>query len=251
MRVMTAKGKSKDKPRPRQKSSSAADAVWDNVKSLIIAVILAVIIKTSLVEAYKIPSESMRDTLLIGDFIAANKFIFGARLPFIDYRLPAIRDPKQGDVIIFKWPVDRRTNYIKRCVAVPGQTVQVIDKVLYVDGVKFPDPEFCRYENQPISKRPPSGADTPDNFGPYKMGADYYFMMGDNRDNSQDSRFWGPVHRDLILGEAMIIHWSWEPDSHSPDASLSEPLSVPRMFVYNIVHFFERVRWNRLARVIR
>ncbi len=248
---MTARGKSKNKLQPRQKETSVADTVWENVKTLLIAVVLAVIIKTSLIEAYKIPSESMRDTLLVGDFLAANKFIYGAQLPFIGYRLPAISDPKQGDVIIFRWPVDRRTNYIKRCVAVPGQTVEIIDKVLYVDGVKFPDPEFGRYENPVIKKRPASGNDTPDNFGPYRLGTDYYFMMGDNRDNSLDSRFWGPVHRDLIQGEAMIIHWSWEPDSESPDAELSEPLSVPRMFVYNIVHFFERVRWNRIGRIIR
>jgi signal peptidase I len=248
---MTTKGKSKTKARPRQAKPTVADAVWDNVKQLLIAIVLAVIIKTSIVEAYKIPSASMEDTLLIGDFLAANKFIYGARLPLVGYRLPAIRDPEQGDVVIFKWPVDRQTNYIKRCVATPGQTVEIKDKVLFVDGIRFPDPEFSKYEHPGIKRRPDSGKDTPDNFGPYTLGRDYYFMMGDNRDNSLDSRFWGPVHRDLILGEAMIVHWSWAPDDSSPDARLSEPLSVPRMFVYNIIHFFERVRWSRLARIIR
>ena len=248
---MAAKGKSKAKPKPVKGKSDVADAVWDNVKSLLIAVVLALVIKTSIVEAYKIPSASMEDTLLIGDFLAANKFIYGARLPFVGYRLPAIRNPKQGDVVIFKWPVDRRTNYIKRCIATPGQTIEIKDKQVYVDGILFPNPPHSKFVNPEIKERPPSGRDTPDNFGPYTLGPDYYFMMGDNRDNSSDSRFWGPVHRDLIEGEAMIIHWSWAPDSNSPDAELNEPLSVPRMFVYNIVHFYDRVRWSRLGRIIR
>jgi signal peptidase I len=231
-------------------SKDILEVTWENIKSLLIAVVLAVIIKTSIVEAYKIPSASMEDTLLVGDFLIANKFIYGARVPFLDWRLPGIDDPEPGDVVIFKWPGDKTTNYIKRCVAVEGQTLEVKDKILYVDGEKFPDLPYMKFE-KPIAQRPNSGQDTPDNWGPYIVPEDCYFMMGDNRDHSYDSRFWGPVKDELILGEAMFIHWSWEPDTQSPEVSISDPLSVPRLFLYNIAHFPERVRWGRLLNIIR
>ncbi len=226
------------------------DSIWENVKTLIIAVALAVVIKTSIVEAYKIPSASMEDTLLVGDFLIANKFVYGARLPFIDWRLPAISDPKQGDVVIFKWPGDKMTNYIKRCVAVGGQTVELRDKVLYVDGTVFPNPPHSKI-TKPNIPRSSSGRDTRDNWGPYVVPKDHYFMMGDNRDNSYDSRFWGPVNKNLVLGEALFLHWSWEPDEKSPEVTASDPLSVPRLFLYNVVHFPQRVRWGRLLSLIR
>ena len=226
------------------------DFAWENIKALLIAIVLAVIIKTSIVEAYKIPSSSMEDTLLIGDFLIANKFIYGARVPLAGWRLPALQDPEQGDVIIFKWPGDNTTNYIKRCVAVEGQKVEIIDKTLYVDDEKFPDPQWSKYTERHIRPRPGPGNNSRDNWGPFVVPKDYYFMMGDNRDNSYDSRFWGPVHKDLILGEAVIIHWSWEPDEGSPEAEITDPLSVPRLFIYNIIHFPQRVRWGRLLNIV-
>ena len=228
---------------------SAFDIIWENVKSFLIAIVLAVIIKTSIVEAYKIPSASMEDTLLIGDFLIANKFKYGARLPVVNWQLPAFRDPKPGDVVIFKWPGDGVTNYIKRCVAVGGQTVEIKDKILYIDGKVFPNPEMSKF-TRPVVVRPPSGDNTRDNYGPVVVPRDCYFMMGDNRDNSYDSRFWGVVHKDLILGEAMFIHWSWMPDEKSPEISVTDPLSVPRLFLYNVAHFPERVRWSRLLDII-
>jgi signal peptidase I len=226
------------------------DVIWENIKALLIAIVLTLIVKISIVEAYKIPSASMEDTLLVGDFLVANKFVYGARLPFLGVRLPAIRDPRPGDVVIFRWPGDRTTNYIKRCVAIGGQTVEVKDKVLYVDGHKFPEPVHMKFTD-PIQPRPSPDQNSRDNWGPYTVPADGFFMMGDNRDNSFDSRFWGPVSRDLILGEALVIHWSWGPDKHSPEVSIFDPLSVPRLFLYNIVHFPQRVRWERLFDVVR
>ena len=230
-------------------AKSAFDIIWENVKSLLIAVVLAVIIKTSIVEAYKIPSASMEDTLLVGDFLIANKFKYGARLPVVNWQLPAFREPQPGDVVIFKWPGDGVTNYIKRCVAVGGQTVEIRDKVLYIDGEIFANPDKLKY-TRPNVPRPPNGDNTRDNYGPVVVPKDCYFMMGDNRDNSYDSRFWGVVHKDLILGEAMFIHWSGEPDEKSPAVSVSDPLSVPRLFLYNVVHFPQRVRWDRLLDII-
>ena len=222
-----------------------SDTLWDNFKQIFAAVVLAIIIKTSIVEAYKIPSQSMEDTLLVGDFLLANKFIYGARVPLVDWRLPAIHRPQQGEVVIFIYPRDGVTKYIKRCVAVSGDTVLVKDKVLYVNGEIFENPSHSKFvdltaDGQPaIQPRRAGGLDSRDNFGPYVVPRDCYFMMGDNRDNSFDSRYWGPVPYELIMGEAMVIHWSWDDGDHpSPDVSLSDPLSVPRMFIYNAVHFF-------------
>ena len=231
---------------------SASDTVWDNFKQIFAAVIMAVIIKASIVEAYKIPSESMEDTLLVGDFLLANKFIYGARLPLVDWRLPAFSKPERGDGGIFLYPGDRTTKYIKRCVAVGGDTVEVEDKILHVNGEKVDLPMFGKFINPKIRKRGPGGVDAlPDNYGPIIVRKDHYFMMGDNRDNSKDSRWFGSVPDQLIMGEAMMIHWSWNDDIYpSPDVSVKDPLSVPRMFIYNAVHFFQKVRWGRLFNII-
>jgi len=226
--------------------------------------VLALVIKTSVVEAYKIPSSSMEDTLLVGDFLLANKFVYGSRIPLTNLRLPAIHDPQRGDVVIFVWPGDGVTKYIKRCVAVPGDTVEVRDTVLMINGKPQSRPARGKFGGdtggQHATKfRQGDQRDTRDFFGPFVVPADHYFMMGDNRDNSYDSRYWGPVGRDAILGEAMVVHWSWfEPDRSDPDASrlgspdvsISDPLSVPRLFWFNVVHFAEKVRWERLFRPI-
>lgn len=237
----------------RQTQSTTSNIIWENVKQIGLAVVLALFIKTSVVEAYKIPTASMEDTLLVGDFLLANKFVYGSRLPLVNWRLPAISDPEAGDVVIFIFPGDGVTKYIKRCVAVAGDTVVVRNKNLFVNGKRFHDEEFVKFVDTTRSGRPniqrrkPGGQNSRDNFGPYVVPANSYFMMGDNRDNSYDSRYWRAVHRDLVLGQAMMVHWSWDEADHpSPEVSVSDPLSVPRLFAYNVVHFFQKVRWNRL-----
>lgn len=227
----------------------ASSGILEYTKSLGIALILAFVIKTSIVEAYKIPSSSMEDTLLVGDFILANKFVFGAQLPipYVDWRLPGYRTPQPGDVVIFKFPVDRQTNYIKRCVAVAGQVVEIREKVLYVDGQLFEDPEYAKYTDRRINT---NGSDRRDNMAPYRVPQNHIFCMGDNRDNSYDSRFWGPVSLDLLQGEAMLVHWSWSPDTDAPEIDLADLSSIPRSVFYNIQHFYKRVRWERLGDLI-
>lgn len=220
------------------------------VESFAVALILALIIKCSVVEAYKIPSGSMEDTLLIGDFLLANKFIYGSRLPipFTDIHLPALREPKPGDIVIFKYPQNPKVNYIKRCVAVEGQTVEIKDKALYVDGKRVPDPTRGKHTDAYIR---PQGRDPRDNYGPFKVPKGHLFMMGDNRDNSADSRYWGSLPRELVLGKAMIIHWSWGSDPNAPIVTSEDLLSLPKNILYNIIHFPQRVRWNRIGDVIR
>ena len=231
--------------------TSFSVSLWDNFKQVLIAVILAVIIKTSIVEAYKIPSQSMEDTLLVGDFLLANKFVYGARIPLLGWRLPAISDPEPGDVVIFIFPKDGITKYIKRCIAVAGDTIVIKDKQLSVNGERFSDPELIKFTKPGVASRGPGGSDSPDNFGPYVVPSGHYFMMGDNRDNSYDSRWWGPVPEANILGEAILIHWSWDDEVHpSGKVSVEDPLSVPRLFVHNAVHFFDKVRWKRLFNLV-
>lgn len=232
-------------------TTTASNVLWENVKQIGLAVILALFIKTSVVEAYKIPTASMEDTLLVGDFLLANKFVYGARLPLVNWRLPAISEPEPGDIVIFIFPGDLETKYIKRCVAASGDTVLVRNKNLYVNGKRFPDDDFIKHVESNVLRRGPGGRNSRDNFGPYVVPPDSYFMMGDNRDNSYDSRYWRAVHRDLVLGEAILIHWSWnEAEYPSPEVMVTDPLSVPRLFAYNIVHFFQKVRWERLFGLI-
>ena len=247
-----------DKKAKSGSNRQAPGGLWDNIKQILIAVVLALIIKTSVVEAYKIPTASMEDTLLIGDFLLANKFVYGAQIPLTNWRLPAVSDPERGDVIIFTFPGDGVTKYIKRCIGLPGDTIELRDKELFVNGERFPDPAHAKFIDttndgqQVIQARRMGGQDSRDNFGPFVVPEDSYFMMGDNRDNSYDSRYWKCVRKDLIMGEAMVIHWSWDESAHpSPAVSVTDPLSVPRLFIFNVINFADKVRWSRLFSVVR
>jgi signal peptidase I len=186
--------------RKRKKS-----VIREYTEIIVLAVTLALFVRTFFVQAFRIPSESMEDTLLVGDFLFANKLIYGPKLPLMDVHLPSIRDPKPGDIIIFKYPGDNKIDYIKRCVAVEGQTVELQDNHLYVDGVLV-DESYSKYV---FGSRPDRL------FGPYTVPEGHIFMMGDNRDNSADSRAWGPLDKKLITGKAMFIYFSWNSRSHT------------------------------------
>jgi signal peptidase I len=196
--------------------------VREYTEAIIVAVILTVIIRTFVIQAFRIPTGSMEDTLLVGDFLFVNKFIYGAAVPFTDAHLPALRDPKRRDIMVFKFPRDPDRDFIKRVVGLPGDTIEIRNKVLYVNGeaqdepyVKFTSPRVLG-EDYPASGIYPPGAGNRDNYGPYTVPEGHYFMMGDNRDNSDDSRFWGPLPRDRIKGKAIFIYWSWNKDRTQP-----------------------------------
>jgi signal peptidase I len=188
----------------RKQRSKKKSIIREYAEIIIVAVLLAMFVRTFFLQAFRIPSESMEDTLLVGDFLFANKLIYGAKLPFVDVWLPSVRDPKPEDIIIFKYPGDRKTPYIKRCVAVAGQTVELKNSVLYIDGIRQSE-EYSKYIR---------GTNIPRHFGPYTVPENHVFMMGDNRDNSSDSRVWGALDQDLIMGKAMFIYFSWNPQSH-------------------------------------
>ncbi|HEX2769112.1 MAG TPA: signal peptidase I [Geobacteraceae bacterium] len=175
-------------------------------ESIIIAIILALVIRTFVVQAFKIPSGSMEDTLAIGDHILVSKFIYGTKIPFIDKRILKIRDPRRGDVIVFEYPEDPSKDFIKRVIGTPGDEVEVKEKKVYVNGMPYENPHEVHKEKELISRE----QNPRDNFGPVKVPENSYFVMGDNRDRSYDSRFWGFVKNPKIKGLAFIKYWSWD-----------------------------------------
>jgi signal peptidase I len=180
--------------------------VREYAESIVIAIILALIIRAFVVQAFKIPSGSMEDTLLIGDHLLVNKFIYGPMIPFTEKRLFKIRDPRQGDVIVFEYPEDPSKDFIKRVVGVPGDTVQGVDKRVYVNGKLYQNPHEIHKEQDIVPKE----QNPRDSFGPVKVPEGSYFVMGDNRDRSYDSRFWGTVKKEKVKGLAFIKYWSWD-----------------------------------------
>ena len=207
-------------------SKDLVKSVRDTFEILIVALILALFIRTFVVQAFKIPSGSMLETLQIGDHLMVSKFLYGVKLPFTDKILIPVSDPKRGDVIVFKYPENPDVDFIKRVIAGPGDTVEIHEKRLYVNGELQKEP-YTVYKDPniyaPVPQIPASL--TPDMFDAYFNGTNNrakrdnlpkltvpegkYFVMGDNRDGSHDSRFWGFVDRSAIIGKALIIHWSW------------------------------------------
>ena len=192
--------------RPQRKS-----ALREYAEAIFIAVLLALLIRQFAVQAFTIPSGSMMDTLLVGDYILVNKFLYGAEIPFTDRHLPGLRAPARGDIIVFKYPKDESRDFIKRIIAVGGETVQVRDNRVWVNGV---------LQDEPYVRGGPYPANLSANCGylyacePLRVPQGSYFVMGDNRDNSQDSRYWGLVERAKIRGQAFLIYWSWNGENH-------------------------------------
>lgn len=189
-------------------------------EAFVVAVILAIIIRAVFVQAFKIPSSSMEPTLLVGDHILVNKFIYGLRVPFTDARWPRFKDPERGDVIVFIYPEDRTKDFIKRVVAIGGDTIEIRDKKVFINGQETEQPHAHFFHNAILGDLSPR-----DNMAPLKVPEGHLFVMGDNRDYSHDSRFWGFVPVEDVKGEAFLIYYS----------GLD----------------FQKVRWNRFFKIIR
>src|SRR5439155_23121446 len=194
-------------PKRRRKS-----IVREYAEAIAIAVLLALVIRTLVVQAFTIPSGSMMDTLLVGDYILVNKFLYGAELPFTDLHMPGLRNPHPGDIVVFKYPQDERRDFIKRIIGTPGDRIQIRGRQVFVNG---------RQLVEPYTKFADGARSVQDTYCGYAYGCeptvvpgDSYFVMGDNRDNSQDSRYWGFVKRDKIKGKAFLIYWSWDGDHY-------------------------------------
>jgi signal peptidase I len=185
--------------------SSRRSVFREYAEILVVSASLAFFIRTFVVQAFQIPSGSMEDTLLVGDFLLANKFVYGAHVPFTETRLPALSRPKRGDIIVFRAPHQDK-DFIKRVVGVGGDTIELRENRLLVNGEEQVEPFVA------IKGEAPPFAD----FSPRRVPKGYLFMMGDNRNNSQDSRYWGFLDERLIKGKAMILYWSWDKERHRP-----------------------------------
>lgn len=224
----------KPPPRRRLPTEGWLAIVRDYVETIIIALLVAVVLRVFVVSAYRVASGSMEDSLLEGDYIFVNKLAY------------TFSDPAPGDIVVFENPFDLDRDYIKRIVATEGQTVEIIDKVLYVDGEVAAIPEMSKYIDPKIY---PMALSQRDNFGPLIVPEGEVFLLGDNRDDSQDSRYWGTIATDHLKGKAVFIYFSYEPDPNAPKWEFPYIFSFFEIGFHNLFHFFERARLWRLGSV--
>ena len=213
------------KPGTRSKSVAREYA-----EAILIAFALAVVVRTFVVQAFKIPSGSMIPTLIVGDHILVNKFVYGVKVPLTDRVVITVSKPKRDDIVVFKFPKDESTDFIKRVIGLPGDTVEVRNKRVYINGAPLDEP-FAVHQGPPVVM----GERERDDFGPVTVPPEHYFVMGDNRDQSYDSRFWGVVRINKIRGRAFAIYWSCHSPAHWYDCFIHPSL----------------IHWNRMFKVIR
>jgi signal peptidase I len=234
-------------PEPPRRSAvgTIARGLFEWAKSLSLAILLFLLVRAFLVEAYRIPSGSMEGTLLVGDFLLVNKLVYGAEIPFTGRRLPALRQPRYRDVVVFLWPEDTSKNFVKRLVGLPGDTLSMRDGTLMRNGKAQVEPyvthtepnadpggeEFGWQREFLVTRRAHAATyrASRNNWGPIVVPASHYFMLGDNRDNSLDSRYWGFVPFSYVLGSPIVVYYSYAPDSTSA------------------LDWLTRVRWSRLG----
>lgn len=223
--------------------------LWEWTKIFWISVALFLVLRTFIVEAFKIPSGSMERTLLIGDFLLVNKLAYGAEIPFTHKRLPALREPQRGDVIVFESPEDITKTYVKRLVGLPGDTLEMKDGNLLRNGARLteqyvwhvspevdPVEERFRWQREYVIRTANASVGyypSRNNWGPLVVPQKNYFVLGDNRDNSSDSRYWGFVADSLVKGSPFVIYYSYAPDTAQ---------GVP---------WLTRIRWSRLGERVR
>jgi len=189
-----------------RKESRRKSVIREYAEAFGIAIILALFIRTFVVQAFKIPSGSMLPTLNVGDHILVNKFLYGVKIPFTDIGFLPFRKPERMDIIVFKYPEDETKDFIKRVIGEPGDTIEIRDKVVYVNGEPL-DASYAIHTEPTVI---PGHIQPRDNIGPIVLPEDSYFVMGDNRDQSLDSRFWGEVKTNKVRGKAFMIYWSWD-----------------------------------------
>ena len=198
-------------------------------ESIVIAVILALFVRTWVVQAFKIPTGSMENNLLIGDHLLVNKFVFGPTASGVERTLLPVRDIRRGDIVVFKYPDEPERDFIKRVIGLPGDVIELKSKKVYVNGQGQDEP-YVHFLTPAAIGSEVTSADVRENYGPVTVPPEQYFVMGDNRDNSQDSRYWGYLPRHYVKGKALMIYWSYEGG--------------------DLGSIFTKVRWERLLHQI-
>jgi signal peptidase I len=235
--------------RELNRSRSGVRGLFDWMKSVLVALLLFFVIRTFIVEAFKIPTGSMERTLLVGDFLLVNKAVYGAEVPYAGARLPGFERPKRGDIIVFEWPKDHSKNFVKRIIGVPGDTLEMRDGAVWLNGsplieryVVHTEPgtdrgseEFSWQRDWLVRRATASSGRHPsrNNWGPLIVPEKNYFVLGDNRDNSYDSRYWGFVPDSLVKGKPLFVYYSYERD------------------ITHRIPWLTNIRWARLGEAIR
>jgi len=210
----------------KNKAKKTKSKVQEYVEAIIIAILIALFIRTFIVAAYKIPSRSMEPALLVGDHLLVNKFIYGIKIPVIRKILVPVTEPKRGDIIVFIYPHDRSKDFIKRVIGTGGDKIEIKNKKIFVNNQEFED-TYGIYSDSVVY---PASLQPRDNFGPVIVPQNTVFVMGDNRDESADSRFWGFVDLRDVVGKALIIYWSWNSEEKED--------------------ILWKLRWNRLGNLL-
>jgi signal peptidase I len=217
--------------------------VREYFESIVIAVILALFVRTWVVQAFKIPTGSMENNLLIGDHLLVNKFVFGPTLGKVERALLPIREIHRGDVVVFKYPDEPDRDFIKRVIGLPGETIEMKAKKIYINGKPLDEP-YVHFLEPVGDAQEIISYDLRETYSQTTIPQGFYFVMGDNRDNSQDSRYWGFLPRSYIKGRALMIYWSYE-SGREDYVDEGVAASVKRIAGV-ITHFFTRTRWERL-----
>ena len=217
-------------------------------ESIVIAVILALFIRTWVVQAFKIPTGSMENALLIGDHLLVNKFVFAPTVVDTERVVLPNGDVARGDILVFKFPLDPERDFIKRVIGLPGERLEVRDKRIYIDDTPLEEPYLPSHMTHLVPGA--YAVNGRDNHGPIAIPEGHYFVMGDNRDNSEDSRFWGVLPHDHIKGKAVVVYWSY--DAVGPELVMDTGLGATIRRLRSVfVHFFTRTRWERMFRAVR
>ncbi len=236
------------------------------VEALVVAVVFALFVRTWIFQAFEIPSGSMEKNLLVGDHILVNKFVYGPAASPRERGLLPERPIRRGDIVVFKFPEDPERDFIKRCLGLPGDRIELVDKVLQVNGSPVDESGYTFYTDPityPDSPFIPAHYRARDNFGPYLVPARHYFCLGDNRDSSHDSRFWGPVPVEYLKGRALLVYWSVaSPEPPAADASRSAGARAPgaapatagpwwRRLAARARELARDTRWRRTFQLVR
>ena len=225
--------------------------VREYFESIVIAVILALFVRTFVLQAFKIPTGSMENNLLIGDHLLVNKFVYSPTASGLERTLLPIGTIRRGDVLVFKSPSEPERDLIKRVVGLPGDTLEQKTKKIYINGKPLDEP-YVHFIEEPSRRNAElsegTSSDVRENYGPVTVPLNQYFMMGDNRDNSADSRYWGFMPVDNVKGKALLIYWSYESEREDYE---DESAAVTLKGLASVfMHFFTKTRWDRLGHVI-